>query len=209
LGGTDYLVRINIGDWLWWLGHSLTDHTCAQDRTRVACSIWVANGRTQIPNSTTDTQQESIWSLIKQSASQRKIRFDPWLFSHMKGDREGQGHWWGTEFLFNQGLLIMDNHSSCSNMNTNKNSVHQGSNVKMCQPGDSNKGPLQNRRNQRESTTTTRPCNHCKTAYWPGINQVLINILDLDFLQPTCNTDKNFFALHFNFLLTNNTGTSK
>jgi hypothetical protein len=48
-----------------------------------------------------------------------------------------------------------------------------------------------------------------QTAYQPGINQVLINILELDFLQPICNTDKNFFALHFDFLLTNNTGTSK
>jgi hypothetical protein len=35
-----------------------------------------------------------------------------------------------------------------------------------------------------------------RTAYQPGINQILINILDLDFLQPTYNTDKIFFALH-------------
>jgi hypothetical protein len=48
-----------------------------------------------------------------------------------------------------------------------------------------------------------------QTAYQPGINQVIINILDFDFLQPTYNTDKNFFGLHFDFLLTNNTGTSK
>jgi hypothetical protein len=48
-----------------------------------------------------------------------------------------------------------------------------------------------------------------QTAYQPGINQVLINISDLDFSQPTYNTDKNFFTLHFNFLLTNNTGTSE
>jgi hypothetical protein len=48
-----------------------------------------------------------------------------------------------------------------------------------------------------------------QTTYRPGINEVLINILDLDFLQPTYNTDKNFFALHFDFMLTNNTGTSK